>query len=209
MKTQIQPEQFVPQSPADFIGGANAIAKILQGKAHRLLKSPTAAPQKMLLYGQPGVGKSRLALMFANELAKHPVQIESTNGRNVSADLIRRWQESERYCQVFGKWSVRVVDELDTCPLASQDLLLTYLDRMPTGTAFVGTSNLDLRQLAERFQSRLQQFKVEAPATEDINRLLSRWKVSKSHRDQIAVGCGGNVRAALLDTQSIMDAEAA
>ena len=55
-------------------------------------------------------------------------------------------------------------------------------------------------------QTRLQQFKVTAPATEEISRLLSKWKLTKQFLNEIAVGCGGNVRAALLDAQSILDA---
>ncbi|HZV36621.1 MAG TPA: AAA family ATPase [Verrucomicrobiae bacterium] len=208
MKTHIQPEQYVPKSPADFIGGAHAIARILAGKASRLLKTSNTNA-KLLLYGPPGTGKTKLAEMFASKLVSHPVQIEFTNGRNVNMDVIRRWQESERFLPVFGKWSVKIVDELDTCPQAAQDLLLSYLDRMPNSIAFIGTSNLDLRQLAERFHTRLQQFKVTAPESDDITRLLKRWNVGKQHANQIAVGCGGNVRAALLDTQSILDAEAA
>jgi len=99
--------------------------------------------------------------------------------------------------------------QMDTCPPASQDLLLSYLDRLPDCTAFVGTSNLDLRLLVERFQTRLQQFKITAPDTEDIARLLSKWKIPKQFTNQIAVGCGGNVRAALLDSQSLLDAKLA
>jgi hypothetical protein len=96
-----------------------------------------------------------------------------------------------------------------TCLPAAQDLLLTYLDHMPPNTAFIGTSNLDLRQFTERFQSRLQQFKVSTPENDDIEKLIKRWKVAKVNASQIAVGCGGNVRAALLDAQSFLDAEAA
>ncbi len=205
---RLQPEQFVPLSPDDFIGPAHDVAKILKGKATRLAASHTGTV-KVLLYGPPGTGKTRLAEFFAGQLTDHAIQIEKTNGRNVNVELIRQWQEAGRYLTLMGKWSVKIIDELDTCPPAAQDLLLSYLDNMPNCTAFIGTSNLDLRLLVERFQTRLQQFKVTAPETEDINRLLSRWKLGKQFADQIAVGCGGNVRAALLDAQSILDAKLA
>jgi hypothetical protein len=46
-------------------------------------------------------------------------------------------------------------NEVDRCSRDAQDLLLTYLDRMGPGLAFLGTTNLDLDRLTERFQKRL------------------------------------------------------
>lgn len=206
MKPLIHPEDFIPTAANQFIGGANTVAKILEGKAARLSKSESGCA-KLLLYGTPGCGKTRLAEFFARKLTCHPLQIESTNGRNVTVEVIRQWQQAGRYLNVFGKWSVKIVNELDTCPAAAQDLLLSYLDELPPCNAFIGTSNLDLRLLVERFQTRLQQFKVTAPDTDELNALLAQWKLPKQFINEIAVGCGGNVRAALLDAQSILDAK--
>ncbi len=206
-ETQQHPELYIPKSPDEFIGPANTVARILAVKSARI--KPDGNPAKLLLYGPPGVGKTRLAEFFARSLTEQAVQIESTNGRNVNLEVIRQWQESERYIPLLSRWSVKIVNELDATPPAAQDLLLTYLDQMPSFTAFIGTSNLDLRALAERFQTRLQQFKVDAPVTEDLARFLSRWKVARNLPNEIAVGCGGNVRAALLDVQSVMDASLA
>ena len=203
MKTQ--PSNYVPTAPDDFIGGAKQIAAVLAKKAKALNKEGGTA--KLLLYGPPGCGKTRLAEMFANQLAGHSTMVESVNGRNVDIHLVRKWQESCRYANLFGGWSVKIINELDTCPPASQDLLLTYLDEMPSQTAFIGTSNLDLRQLVERFQTRMQQFRVKAPEHSEIEKLLQLWKIPKARISEIVVGCGGNVRAALLDAQSIVDVQ--
>jgi MoxR-like ATPase len=206
---QSQPALYRAACPADFIGGAKSVARILHTKAKALEKHP-ASNCRLLLVGQPGIGKTELALMFAGLLAGHSTSIESLNGRNVDISLVRRWQESSRYTNIFGGWTVKIVNELDTCPPAAQDLLLTYLDELPNGYAFIGTSNLDLKQLSERFQTRFQQFKLTAPDTDEIIDFIKRnWRIADSIVKQIAVGCGGNVRAALLDTQTIIDAKAA
>lgn len=204
------PSNYVPLTSADFIGEARRIALMLEAKAVELLKASTdkqPANAKMLLFGQPGTGKTRLAEMFANLLAWHPTAIESTNGRNLTIDVVRRWQEAARYLTIGGQWTIKIVNELDTAPPASQDLLLTLIDDMPRYSAFIGTSNLQLNLLSERFETRLQQFKVRAPSTEEIATFLAeKWGLKKKRAMEVAVGSGGNVRCAFLDTQSLLDA---
>ena len=84
---------------------------------------------------------------------------------------------------------------------------MTYLDEMPDCTALIGTSNLNLAALCDRFQSRLQQFKIKAPTTEELIAFLRKFRLKESAARQTAVGCGGNVRAALLDAQSILESQ--
>ncbi len=75
------------------------------------------------------------------------------------------------YGSLFGAWSVKIVNELDRCSREAQDLLLTYLDRMPAGRAFPGTSNLQLDLLTERFQTRFQAIKLLPPGTANAGRV--------------------------------------
>lgn len=202
------PSVYIPDSPEGFIGASAKIAALLARKASEL-NTYGKGTAKILLYGSPGVGKTRLAEMFASLLAGHPSQVESANGRNVTMELIRQWQNEMRYCPMWGKFSVRIVNEMDTIAGDKQDLLLTFLDELPHNTAFIGTSNLNMNQMTERFQTRMQGFKIEAPNTDDIAAFLqSKWKIAKARAAEIAVGSGGNVRAALMDAQSLMDAQA-
>ncbi len=109
-----------------------------------------------------------------------------------------------------GGKAARIVNELDRCSREAQDLLLTYLDRMPSDRAFLGTSNLQLDLLTERFQTRFQTWKIAAPESDDIAAwLVRRWKTPRKLAEQIAVGSGGCVRAALADLESALDLEAA
>ena len=81
------------------------------------------------------------------------------------------------------------------------------LDKLPPGRAFIGTSNLDLSQLTERFQTRFQSIKLPAPDSDEIRGfLIDRWKVPEPVASMIAVGSGGNVRAALADLETHFDA---
>lgn len=88
----------------------------------------------------------------------------------------------------------------------SQDIALTYMDELPARTAVIGTSNLKINALHERFQTRFQHFMLKAPDEHGLAALLARFGLDKRTIGQIVVGCGTNVRAALLDAQTILDA---
>ena len=121
-------------------------------------------------------------------------------------DVVREWMRALPYGSLFSPWSVRIVNELDRCSREAQDLLLTYLDRLPQGRAFLGTSNLQMDLLTERFHTRFQAIKLLPPTTEELTEFLtSRWPVPRPTATQIAVGSGGCVRAALADLESWLD----
>ncbi len=208
---QVQPAHYVPLSPDDFIGPAQHIARIFAAKATRLRDSKDDHV-KYVLTGQPGVGKTKLAEFFANQLTGERIvrgqsfSVESINGVNINVNVVRRWQANARYIPLT--WTVKIINELDTCNQDAQDLLLTFLDELPGRSAVIGTSNLKLHELDERFHSRFQQFTVAQPAEDEISGLLTRFGVPKKTASQISFGSGFNVRAALLDAQTILDAQA-
>jgi hypothetical protein len=139
-------------------------------------------------------------------LSGSSIAIEDYNGREVTVDLVREWMRQLAYGSLFSAWSVKIVNELDRCSREAQDLLLTYLDRLPPGRAFLGTSNLQLDLLTERFQTRFQAIKLMPPTTGELAELLCRhWPVPGQTAVQIAVGSGGCVRAALADLESWLD----
>jgi DNA polymerase III delta prime subunit len=194
-----------PQSAEDLIGQAGAVARAQCRKAGRLA-TDVGATVKLLLYGPPGVGKTSVVELVALQLAGSPLAIEDYNGREVTVDVVRQWMAQLPYGSLFGAWSVKIVNELDRCSREAQDLLLTYLDRMPPGRAFLGTSNLQLDLLTERFQTRFQAIKLLPPGTDDLAAFLrQRWPVPPAIATQIAVGSGGCVRAALADLESWLD----
>ena len=198
------PTCFIPSCPADFVGQAGKVAEVLLRKAERLRTNPDQ-PLKLLISGAPGIGKTSLVNLIARTLASHPAAIEDVNGREVGLDLARDWTRHLGYGSIFGSWSIKVVNELDRCSKDAQDLLLTYLDRMKPGQAFLGTTNLDLGSLTERFQTRFQSVRLQAPENEVLAAFLARrWAAPITITRQIAEGSQGNVRAAMGDLEMWM-----
>lgn len=217
----MNPASFRPSKFSDLIGSAAQVGGILQKKIARL--NPATDTLKAMFYGPPGVAKSTLVRLIGEALLGFPREIrgrlnsewlcsvEETSGANVNADLVRAWQSSLGMGSMFAPWRIRIIEEMDAVPGVAQTCLLDFLDKMPPGNVLLGTSNLQLDLLQERFQTRMQAWKITTPDTATITDFLTqRWpKIPTDIAARIAVGSGGNVRAACLDAESHLDLVAA
>lgn len=194
----------------DLIGPAGHLVKqLLTGKVKRLRESKTAT-WRLLLVGQPGVGKTDGLGRLVRALVEDPNQVHRLSGRAVNTHTVGRWMQEQRVGSLLPGWNVKWIEEMDTMPRDAQDLTLQLLDEMPGQHAVVGTSNLDYEELSERFQSRFQIVEVAPPTAPDIWAMLKKRYPQLPARtlDKIANDCAGNVRAALLDVENHLDAEA-
>jgi DNA polymerase III delta prime subunit len=187
----MSPDNYLPTKPAELIGPARRIARELLADAKRI--------PRVIIYGPPGVGKSRIAWMMSRSISQS-FDIEKINGRNLTVELVREWQRGNAYGSLFGGHKVKIVEEADLIAQVAQDVMLTYLDELPAWTCVIGTSNTDLATLTERFQTRFRLVKVSGPSGEMLARwLATRWRLPKATANFIALAAGGNVRSALLD----------
>lgn len=125
--------------------------------------------------------------------------LECINGRNI--DVVRDWQLHLHCSSMFDEWKVKVINEADLMTVPAQDLMLSVLDELPPRRAIICTSNLSVKDLSERFRTRFQLHKVEAPTQEEVAAHLCDLGLPPDQAAFIAVACGGNVRAAMNDAE--------
>lgn len=198
---------FVPASPDDLVGPARELAIHIQ-KLVRLAKENNNAPLKLFLPGNPGLGKSLLAAYVQHLLGCSKWDVIKLNGTQVKVEKLEEIEASLHLKTLFGDWRLLRIEEADTIPTVAQVRFLTILDDLPSGAAVVCTSNCKLKELEARFQSRFQVLEVEPPQPHEIETFLSRFLTDKVHVNQIATFACGNVRQALLDAQSALQAAA-
>ena len=195
---KLSPDQFKPQAADQLIGLPAASATALLRHALNLKSKPDPT-LKLMLYGEPGCGKTTIAELLAEALAGHRTDIESVNGRNLTIEVVRQWQSDARYISLFNGWKVKIINEADIIPGFAQDLMLSYLDELPGRTAVIATSNEYMENLSDRFATRFGRVKIDSPTEEEIQSFLrNRWHLKKEPAAFIAQGCNGNVRDALM-----------
>lgn len=205
MKTML-PSLYTPKCPEDFVGPAAQVACMLRRIVEDSLQADRA-PIKVLLNGDPGIGKSALAKFLVQELGCDPKwSTTKLNGTQVNIDRVEQIANDLHYRDMFGSYRMLWIEEADKVTPAAQVRLLTLLDDLPNGCAVVCTSNCKLDEFQKRFQTRFKVFELEPPSAEDIRVLLGKFLTDKQAIIQIATFACGNVRAALLDAELAMQA---
>jgi hypothetical protein len=174
----------------------------------------------LLLHGDPGVAKSHALDLFAMELTGSNFAIEHVNGQSVDVATVRQWKERGSYGNLFSKWTVKRIDELDKASDAAQAELLTWLDYQPRWYAILATTN-DYKALCRvdkgRLQRRFKQYRVDAPCVAEASLYLQQqFGVPPKAALTISKGAvpegmldGVNMGAAVEDAQAYLAARTA
>jgi replication-associated recombination protein RarA len=198
------PTQHKPTASSEFIGKASAIAAQLWRKIPKLKE--TKRPFRWLFSGPAGTGKSRLAEVLAVELAGHPVSITHLNGQSLKVEVVRDWTRNSAYRPLWGDYTIRWVDEIDGASDEAMTELRTYLDSLPPYSGFIATTNVPISGLQKQLQTRCVCYPFDKPTPNEITSLLTiKFGVELTAAAQIAIGCDGCVRAALIDAEEWLE----
>jgi replication-associated recombination protein RarA len=194
------PSCYKPSAPKHFIGSARKAAVMLQN----LFKQADGAPLKILLLGEPGIGKSALVDWILEQIEIDQWSSEKFNGTGFKIEQAAELEKSFHLRSLYAdRYRVIRIEEVDKVPHAAQVRLLTALDDLPKNTLFIATSNCEAKDLEERFHSRFMVLPIKAPTPDEIAGLINaNWNLPITTVTNIAEMCCGNVRQALLDVQT-------
>ena len=202
------PSLYNPSSPEEIIGSAGQIAAELQRAVKDAIDNGNA-PIKVIFAGDPGVGKSTLANLLIKALGvTSKWAIKRYSGADVSVETVREIAQDLHYKDLFGAYRIIWIEEADAMSDAAKTRFLLVLDDLPPSVAIICTTNSDSDALKKRFETRFKFYEVAAPEPHEIQSLLIRFGVSKRDAVQIATFACGNVRAALLDAERLLQAAA-
>jgi replication-associated recombination protein RarA len=205
----MNPQQFKPETLEDFCGPALAVGTLLR----KLIQSrkPNGVPIRLLLKGQPGVGKSALAKWVVREITDQPWDVKFFNGTEINTERVAELKADLSYATMGGGYRVVHIDEADAIPSVAHVRFLSYMDKLKETpfAAIVITSNEDLDKFEERFQTRFQAFDVEGPNQQELAAFLQKFTpdtnlIGEVVRCAFHQGGMGNVRQALDDLDTAL-----
>lgn len=198
------PSQYHCNSINDFIGPAQAVAAHLEKKVR--LTAAQRPAMSYFLTGPSGVGKSDLALYLARLLGATKWTTYRKNGTSFRKEDVEEWSRVMHLREMFG-YRVFQVEEADASSRDAQIALLTMLDDMPEGNAFIATTNKPLKDFEARLQRRYAFFEVKPPSMEELTQfLVERFGVAQRMAESFSRSAvlGGNVGQALKDAEEYL-----
>lgn len=208
----MKPTQYKPTSPMDFIGKTAKIAALLFKNAENRVDCDTYEQDiiKWLFYGPAGTGKTALAMACASKLAGNPSYVAHLNGQSMSVDVVRSWRDANQQGVLPPYCFVVVVDEVDMASHAAFSEVRTFLDEMKSHMCFIATTNKTPEELEPQFQSRLKVYRFEPIPIETICTFMHKSDLLAVPEDIALEAAGrsdGNVRQAMIDAESMMEAK--
>jgi DNA polymerase III delta prime subunit len=210
-------DSWTPTDADHLIGPARRGAMLLEQMAEdaHAMGNP---PIKVLINGNPGMAKSALARYFRKLLKCDKWSVSTYSGTQVKVETIEQIAQGLRLTSLFPGYRFICIEEADKIPAVAQVRTLLLLDQLPAQTAVVCTSNCQLKDFENRFQTRFTPIELSGTdrngqaipqaSTEEIIAYLDQFPIDEADARHIATFCCGNIRSALLDVQQALQTNA-
>lgn len=193
-------ERMRPNSLAEYIGQSHILG---EGKSLRKAIENGVLPS-LILWGPPGVGKTTLAHLIANEL---DVNIHVLSAISSGVKDVREVIQQVQGQGIFNtKRTILFIDEIHRFSKAQQDSLLGAVEK-GTITLIGATTENPSFEVISALLSRCQVYTLESHTKEDLESLLERallkdeelkkYKVTLKETDYLIALSGGDARKLL------------
>ena len=192
-----------PQRLVDYLGQEHLLA---EGRALRKVLSQNQ-PHSMLLWGPPGVGKTTLARLLANEIDAHFLSVSAV--LSGVKELRQAIDQAKQLRAATNKRCILFVDEVHRFNKAQQDAFLPFVE---DGTViFVGaTTENPSFEVNNALLSRCRTYVLKALSDEALIKLINqalsdekrglglrKLRISDEARDCLVKSSGGDARSCL------------
>ena len=168
-----------PETLDEYVGQKHLVQK---GRILYQLISSDIVPS-MIFWGPPGVGKTTLARIIANQTKANFINFSAvTSGIKDIRAVMKKAQE----VQALGEKTIVFVDEIHRFNKAQQDAFLPYVESGSIILIGATTENPSF-EINSALLSRCKVFVLKALTTEDIMQLLKYALISPKGFDQIKI----------------------
>lgn len=151
-------ERYNPKTWADYVGHVATVARV-----RKIIEARDYTGGGFLLTGDSGGGKSSMAGVMANVIAREPVQRVLLNGDDCTVEAVRELRETLANPSMFGPWCV-VINECHGLSPQAIKSWLTFFDKRPRGATiiFTTTERAVFREFDAPMFSRVLKFHLAA-----------------------------------------------
>ncbi len=198
-------EKYRPKKYSDIIGQEDAILKAKE----YLEKFPKVKKRALLLYGSPGVGKTTLTQVMANETGSEIFEMNASDLRN-KASMKQALKPVLEQTSLFKKNKIILIDEVDGVSGTKDRGGLSELISLLTSSPYpiICTANDVWSKKLDSLRKKCQIIELKEISPSQTKQLLKKiLETEKKHLtlktlNQIAINSKGDLRSAINDLES-------